>query len=286
MAEITLVTGATGTVGREVVRELLAEGVSVRAGARAGRPLGHLGPVDCCVVDFDRPQTAAQALQGVRRVFFLSPLNEQMVDVGCQFVEQATAAGVEHIVRLSAMGAGSLPATKLAFIHRAVEEAIEASGLHYTFLRPNAFMQNYLNAFGGSIRSKGLFEMPQGQAAVSVIDVRDIAAVAVAALMDACHRGRSYELTGPEPLSNDDVAEILSEVAHRPIRYVDISERQARDALLGQGTPAWLVEVLLELYAISRAGMAASVSSAVQELLGRPPTRFRQFAAAYAEQFR
>lgn len=286
MPAITLVTGATGTVGREVVRGLLAQGLPVRAGARAGRRLVHLGPVDCCVLDFDRPQTTARALEGVQRVFFLSPLNAQMVDVGCRFVEQARTAGVEHIVRLSAMGAGSFPATKLAVVHRAVEEAIEASGLHYTFLRPNAFMQNYLNAFGGSIRSKGLFEMPQGRGAVSCIDVRDIAAVAVAALMDPCHRERSYELTGPEPLANDDVAEILSEVVHRPIRYVDISERQARDAMLGQGTPVWLVEVLLELYAISRAGMAASISSAVQELLGRPPTRFRQFAADYAEQFR
>ncbi|MGF1615230.1 MAG: SDR family oxidoreductase [Gammaproteobacteria bacterium] len=286
MPAITLVTGATGTVGREVVRGLLAQGVSVRAGARTGRQLVHLGPIDCCVLDLDRPQTAARALEGVQRVFFLSPLNEQMVDVGCQFVEQATAAGVEHIVRLSALGAGSCPATQLALVHRAVEEAIETSGLHYTFLRPNAFMQNYVNAFGGSIRSKGLFEMPQGRGAVSLVDVRDIAAVAVVALMDLCHRGRSYELTGPEPLSNDDVAEILSEVTHRPIRYVDISERQARDALLGQGMPVWLVEVLLELYAISRAGMAASISSAVQELLGRPPIHFRQFAADYAEQFR
>nr|MBS0021100.1 SDR family oxidoreductase [Gammaproteobacteria bacterium] len=287
MPETTLVTAATGTVGREVVRQLLARGVPVRAGARAPLKPPFLGSADYMVCDLDKPQTTASAFKGIERAFLITPLNERMVEVGRALVEQAKACGVEHLVRLSALGAGSSsPATELARAHRAVEEAIEASGLRYTFLRPNAFMQNYVTAFGNSIRLEGRLAMPQGRGAVSVVDVRDVAAVAVAALTDARHQGQSYELTGPEALSNQDVVEILSQVAHRPLRYVDLSEAQARTALVSQGVSRWLVEVFLELYAMSRQGMAAGVSSAVQEVLGRSPINFRQFATDYADQFR
>ncbi len=286
MPETTLVTAATGTVGREVVRQLLARGVQVRAGGRAPSKPAFLGCVDYIAFDFYQPQTTALAFKGIQRAFLLTPLDERMVDIGRGLVEQAKAWGVEHIVRLSVMGAGSFPSTELARVHRTVEEAIEASGLQYTFLRPNAFMQNYLTAFGESIRLEGLLAMPQGHGAVSVIDVRDVAAVAVAALTDARHQGQSYELTGPEALSNNDVVQILSELTHRPIRYVDTSEMEARKMLLSQGVSGWLVKVLLELYAISRQGMAAGVSSAVQEVLGRSPINFRQFATDYADHFR
>ncbi|MFZ0256388.1 MAG: NmrA family NAD(P)-binding protein [Gammaproteobacteria bacterium] len=286
MPETTLVTAATGTVGREVVRQLLASGVQVRAGGRAPSKPAFLGCADYIVLDFDQPQTTALAFKGIQRTFLLTPLNERMVDIGCGLVERAKAWGVEHIVRLSVMGAGSFPSTELARVHRTVEEAIEASGLQYTFLRPNAFMQNYLTAFGESIRLRGLLAMPQGHGAVSVVDVRDVAAVAVAALTDARHQGQSYELTGPEALSNNDVAQIFSELTHRSIRYVDTSEMEARKMLLSQGVSGWLVKVLLELYAISRQGMAAGVSSAVQEVLGRSPINFRQFATDYADHFR
>jgi uncharacterized protein YbjT (DUF2867 family) len=148
-------------------------------------------------------------------------------------------------------------------------------------------MQNYLTAFGEAIRSRRLFAMPQGRGAVSVVDVRDVAAVAVAALTDTetRHHGQCYELTGPEALANDDIAEILSEVTHRAIRYVNVSEREARETMRNQGMPKWLVEVLLELYRVSRDGMAARVSSATQDVLGRAPISFRQFATDYAEHF-
>jgi uncharacterized protein YbjT (DUF2867 family) len=286
MPDITLVTGATGTVGREVVRQLLARGDQVRASGRASSRPAFLGSADYTVFDFDNPETAAAAFKGVQRMFLLTPLDERMVQVGRGLVGQAKASGIELIVRLSVMGAGGFPATKLARAHRAVEEAIEASGLPYTFLRPNAFMQNYLTAFGNSIRRQGLLAMPQGRGAVSLVDARDVAAVAVAALSDPIHQGRAYELTGAEALSNDEVAEILSESSTRRIRYVAMPEAGARKALLGQDMPNWLVEVLLELYAISRQGMAARVSSAIQEVLGRPPTSFRQFAMDYADYFR
>lgn len=285
-AESILVTGATGTIGREVVRQLLAKGIRVRASGRAPSVPAFLGAADYVTFDFDDLQAAGLAFQGVRRLFLLTPLDERMVEVGRALVQQAKASGVEHIVRLSVMGAGGFPSTRLAQVHRAVEEAIEASGVHYTFLRPNAFMQNYFTAFGESIRSTGSFAMPQGQGAVSLVDGRDVAAVAVAALTDARrHDGQIYELTGPESLTNDDIAGILSDVTHRGIRAIGISETEARRSLLHQGMPNWLTEVLLELYAISRDGMAAQVSSAIPEVLGRPATPFRQFAMDHAQYF-
>lgn len=286
MPETILVTGASGTVGREVVRQLLALGVRVRASGRAPSGPEFLGLADYTVFDFENPKTAPLAFRDVRSTFLLTPLDERMVGLACGVVEQAKAAGVEHIVRLSAMGTGDIALTELARVHRAVEQHIETSGLKYTFLRPNAFMQNYLTAFGESIRRHGLMAMPQGHGAVSVVDARDVAAVAVAALRDVRHHGHSYDLTGPESLTNNDIAQILSNVLDRSIRYVDTPEAEARKTLLDQGISRWLVTVLLELYAISREGMAARVSSAIQEVLGRPPISFRQFATDYAEHFR
>lgn len=285
MSEPILVTGATGTVGREVVKGLLGRGICVRVAARSKRAFEELGPVDCRVFDFHCAQSARNIWEGIRRVFLLTPLEESMAEVASQLIEHAKAAGVQHVVRLSAMGADGSQDTELGRVHRAVEQAIEAAGLSFTFLRPNAFMQNYLTAFGASIRAEGLFALPQGAGRVSLVDARDVAAVAVAALTEAGHQAKAYDLTGPEALSNWQVAQLLSEATQRPIRYRDVSESKARNALLGQGVSPWLVRVFLELYAVSRAGDAARVSPAVREVLDRPPIGFRQFAGDYAEHF-
>lgn len=286
MSETILVTGATGTVGREVVRQLAHSSARVRAGARHfSYDVAGVRNVPYVVFDFDRPHTLDPALADVDRVFFLTPLDERMEERSSVFLEKARASGVRHIVRLSAMGADFEPPIRLGEAHRAVERHIEASGLAYTTLRPNSFMQNYLTYFGETIRRYNAFYLPQGEGRVSLIDVRDIAAVAVCALLGTEHEGKTYELTGAEALSNDDVATVLSNTCGRRIHYVDVAEEEARKALEDQGMSRWLMELIIELYRISRHGRAARISPAVQAVLHRAPISFTAFAADHVEYF-
>lgn len=284
--DTVLVTGATGTVGREVVRRLADVGVRVRAAARRRSAELLTAPtVDFAELDLDRPSGFDRTLDGVRRVFLLTPLHERMVEQAAALIERAAAQGVKHIVRLSAMGADFDPPITLGRVHRAVEALIEQSGIDYTFLRPNAFMQNYLTYFGASLRAAGVFHAPQGAGAVSLVDARDVAAAAVAALTDAGHAGRACDLTGREALTNEQVAAVLSRALGRPVRYVDQTEAEARAALRESGLSPWVVEVVLELYALSRAGGAARVTSGVRDLIGRDPISFEQFARDHAQHF-
>ncbi len=258
----------------------------VRAAARRRSPELATGPeIEFVEFDLNRPSDFERALPGVSHVFLLTPLHERMVEQAAPLIERAAAHGVDRIVRLSAMGADLDAPVTLGRVHRAVETLIEGCGVDYTFLRPNAFMQNYLTDFGASLSAQAVFHAPQGTGAVSLIDARDVAAAAVAALTQSAHAGRAYDLTGPEALSNEQVAAILSESLGRPIRYVDVPETEARAALRESGLSPWLVEVILELHALSRSGGAARVTSAVRGMIGRHPVSFEQFARDHAQLF-
>lgn len=147
-----LVTGSTGNVGREVVKQLVARGIEVKAATRAIDKVNEKG-VEFVNLDFSQSESIKQALAGVDKVMFITPNVPTAVEMSERFIEHAINAGVKHIVRLSGMGA-QMEAITLAKRHRAIERAIEASGIAYTFLRPNTFMQNYVNYFAESIKLK------------------------------------------------------------------------------------------------------------------------------------
>ncbi|MFZ3213507.1 MAG: NAD(P)H-binding protein [Terriglobales bacterium] len=208
-----LITGASGNVGREVVKQALAVGLKIRAtfqspAVAAKAPAGLEG----VIMDYARPETIRAALHGVEKIFLIGPPVRELPALEANFVKEARAAGGKHIVKLSALGGrGSIFPSG----HRDSEENIEASALPYTFLRPDGFMQNLVNYHAGTIRSQNAFYGCQGNGAVSVIDIRDIAAVAVIVLAATGHEGKSYALTGGEALTNEQVAEKISRVAGR-----------------------------------------------------------------------
>jgi uncharacterized protein YbjT (DUF2867 family) len=169
--------------------------------------------------------------------------------------------------------------------HRDSEENIEASGLPYTFLRPNGFMQNLVNYNAGTIRSENAFYGCQGDGAVSVIDIRDIAAVAVIILAATGHEGKSYVLTGSEALTNSQIAEKISRVGGRKIAYRDLPPAEFRKALVAAGMPEWSADALLDLQRFYREGKASRVTNDVERLAGRKPLTFEQFATDYAFAF-
>ena len=191
-----LVTGATGTVGRALVPLLAGKGVAVRALSRGGLPMDAMAEgVDSVPADLRDTQAVAEALVGVQRLFLATPLEEDMANLSARVVEQADRAGVEQVVRLSAFGAGGGAATQLADIHQQTEDCLRRIGLPFVSLRPNAFMQNTIGQFADSIRRHGSFRAPQAHGRVSVVDARDIAAVAAHVLTQFPPTTACFDLT-------------------------------------------------------------------------------------------
>src|SRR5438477_702728 len=271
-----LVTGASGTVGREVVKALGAASARFRAGYRT-RPQNLPTGVDAVALDYDKPETIRPALAGVETLFLLS--NTVAYERGV--VDEAKKAGVRRIVKLSVLGAEKEEYT-FAKWHGAIEKHIESSGLVWTFLRPTGFMQNVINYMAGTIRSQGAIYSSAGEARIAHVDARDIGAVAARVLTAGSHGGQAYALTGPAALTYSQVAETLSRVLDKPVKYVPITPEQYKQAAVGAGTPAGYADALVDLERHYKAGGASVVSPAVKQLTGRDPIPFEQFAREHA----
>jgi uncharacterized protein YbjT (DUF2867 family) len=232
-------------------------------------------------LDFDRPDTIRPALRDVQTLFLLSP----SVGVERKVVDEAKRAGVQRIVKLSVMRAAD-EGFVFARWHRAVEKHIEASGVAWTFLRPNAFMQNVVNHMGHTIRGQSAIYASAADGAVAGIDTRDIGAVAAHVLTERGHEGQAYELTGPAALTYGQIVAVLSRVLGREIRYVPISHEQHRQALLGAGMPADYTDAVIDLNRYYAAGGLSAVSPAVRLITGQDAITFEQFAKDHADQLR
>ncbi|MER2996188.1 SDR family oxidoreductase [Pontibacter populi] len=289
MQQTILVTGATGTVGREVVKQLsMLDGIRVRAGVHSvikGENLRRLPDVEVVEMEFTDPDSLHAAFTHADKVFLVTPFSEGQVEMAKKLIDEAKKRGVKHIVKLSAIGAGDENAIQLCRWHRDIEQYIEQSGIPYTFLRAASFMQNFENYSSPTIKSEGKIYMPTGDGKVAYIDARDIAAVAIAVLTNDGHENKIYDLTGPEAISVSEVADTISLVTGRQVDFVDVPEEDARKSMQQQQTPDWMINSLLELYGQHRAGKSAEVNSSVEELTGHKPHTFRQFVKEYKECF-
>ena len=207
-----LITGATGTVGSEVVKRLSAEGRQARALMRDLRKVeaDEFPQIEFVQGDFDDADSLQRACSGVEQAFLLTSSSERAEQQQIGFVEAARKSGVRHIVKLSQLHADVNSPGRFLRYHAAVEAAIEATDLTFTFLRPNLYMQGLLN-FAQSVKEKSAFFAAAGDARISAVDVRDLADVAVAALTDSRHKNKIYSLTGPEALTFGEMADGLSQ---------------------------------------------------------------------------
>jgi uncharacterized protein YbjT (DUF2867 family) len=270
-----LVTGATGKVGQELVKELSQKGAPFKVGVRdPGRAAG----APAVLFDFDRPETFGPALAGIDALFLLTSGGtgrEKAV------VDAAKKSAVKRVVKLSVWGAEGEDFF-FGREHRAVEKHLEASGLPWTFLRPNGFMQNYATAHAASIKGQGAFFLCAGDSRYSIIDARDIGAVAAKVLTETGHERKAYTLSGPEALSNAQMAEKISKAIGKPVRYVDMPEPEYKKTMAGFGMPEPFVEAFIDLQRYYRRGSAEAVTPEVERLLGRKPGTFDQFARDHA----
>ena len=281
-----LITGATGTVGSEVVKRLSAQGRQARALTRDLRKVeaDEFPHIEFVQGDFDDADSLQRACSGVEQAFLLSNSSERAEQQQIGFVEAARKSGVRHIVKLSQLHAEVNSPGRFLRYHAAVEAAIEATDLTFTFLRPNLYMQGLLN-FAQSIKEKSAFFAAAGDARISAVDVRDLADVAVAALIDSRHKNKIYSLTGPEALTFGEMADGLSQAVGRSISFVDVPPETMRGALDGLGFPAWQADGLLEEFEMYRRGEASEIESGVTDPLGRSARPFADFARDYAPLF-
>ena len=282
-----LVIGATGNIGSEVTRQLVAKGVRVRAlvrdRAKAEAVLGT--KVQLVAGDLSRPETVAAAMDGADKLFLVTPLHLDQIAMKSAAIQAAKPAGVKHIVMSTGIGAGPDAGVEIGRWHGKNQEEVKATGIAYTFLQPTFFMQNML-MFAGTIREQGAFYMPLGDSKVSWVDARDIAQVGVVALTEAGHENKEYPITGGEAVSCAEMAAILSDVLDRGVNYVDVPLAAAKEGMMSAGMPEKLADLMNELYALGPAGHLAYVADTVEAVTGRRPRTFRQFAEDHAAAFK
>ena len=280
-----LVTGASGNVGRQVLHELLRDGQPVRALYRnevdaTGAPSG----VATVIADFADRASMERALAGVDKVYLVCAPIPQLVELETNVIEVCKKAGIKHLVLNSALGAGAFNSSFPSW-HAQVEETLKRSEVPYAIIRPNTFMQNLLAYFAPTIRTQGVWYSSMGKSRVSFIDTRDIGAFVAKLFGGDTHKGQTYELNGPEALSYDTVAELISQAVGRTVRYVDIPPAKQRESLLALGMPEWQADALLELQRYYREGGGGEVDDVFLRVVGRQPTQLSAFIKEFAGEF-
>lgn len=288
-----LVFGATGNIGREIVRALAAHSdVKVRIGSRspeqARGALAELPQVTPVLLDWREPQTLDAALHGIERLVIVNPLSPEIPEQTAALIAAAQRAGVKQVLRSSVLGAGEPDPIEEARWHHAADEIVRASGLPWVILKPNQYFQNFVN-FGTdhTVRSQGAIYLPYDDSRVSNIDTRDLGEIAARILRDepAAHAGREYVLTGATAHTMSELAAAISAALGRSVSYVPIPEEPVRQGMTQAGMPPVIVEAILGWFAFCRAGRAARIDPAAAELLGRAPRGAADFVRDYAHRY-
>ncbi|GAB4208943.1 MAG: NmrA family NAD(P)-binding protein [Tibeticola sp.] len=275
-----LVTGATGNIGRALIERLATTlpSPSVIAASPSGQSVAGVPGRALNLLD---PDSALAAMQGVDRLFLLTPAHPEMEAMTANAVRAAQTVGVQHIVRVSGAGADAESEIAIARLQGRCDQIVIDSRLPYTLLRPKNFMQNFTTFLRDLIRS-GTVYSSQGEGRVPFIDARDIAAVAARILHEPqAHAGKAYTLTGPQALTNAEALAVIAQYIGRPIQLVAISEEQAVDGMRQAGMPEPLVQAMSSLNRVIAAGWVAEVTDDVPRLLGRPATTWADFVAEH-----
>jgi uncharacterized protein YbjT (DUF2867 family) len=277
-----LLTGATGTVGREVARRLPA-GSAVRIMARDPRQVPALaGSVQVVRGDYEDGYSLARALLGVRSAFLVT--TSLVGDHDARFLSAARSAGVRHVVKLSAAAVEDGGAQdRITRWQRENERALRECGMQWTVLRPRSFMSNTL-AWAASVRTEQVVRALYGSSANAVVDPRDVAEVAVRVLTCPGHEGRAHTLTGPQALTAVQQTAQLAALLGRPLTFEELDRRQARAALRTR-YPDSVVEALLQSAERQQAGAKSQVNDTVREVTGTAARSFRQWAQDHLASF-
>jgi len=281
-----LVTGSTGLIGSGVLRGLSKAGMPARALTRDLKKSQKMPGVTWVAGDLGKPETLPEAFEGAQTLFLLTHYLEDMVELQHNAIAAARAAGVTHVVKVSAFGASDHSKAPIGLWHYRVEKELRESGLEWTMLRPHHFMQNLL-AQAEYVIKEGAIYSASGDGKIPYVDARDVAAVAVATLTTPGHLGKKYVVTGSEAMSYRQAAEIIGAVIGKPVRFVDESPDEARARRIREGLPPAVTESALAIAAYQRAGgKTVTITSTIADLTGRPPRTVAEFVREHASSFR
>jgi uncharacterized protein YbjT (DUF2867 family) len=282
----TLVTGATGTVGTHLMRALAGRDAQPRGFVRdrAKGIVAHGTDADLAVGDYGDRDSVRAALDGIEQVFLTCGNHPSQVDWEATVVDAAAAAGVRRVVKLSALGAGTGSPVAFFDAHARIEEHLRATGIATVMLRP-AFMMSTLLAGAPGVQQAGAFFAPAADAKIAMVDPRDIADVAALVLRTDGHDGRTYELTGAEAVTFDDVVGELSGVLGRQIPFVHVSDEEAIAQFVANGTPEWIATNAVTQFGLLRQGSQNQVRDTIRALTGHEPRTLADFVRDHAAVF-
>jgi uncharacterized protein YbjT (DUF2867 family) len=270
-----LVIGGRSKIGSAVLDQLGRRGASVRALVRSSEPSAAFpSPIETVIGDLGDPASLETAMQGVEQVFLLCGPTPDEVTLNRNAIDAARASGVRLVVRSSILAADTASTATFVRHHGESDAYLAQSGLAHVIVRPNYFAENVPESVIPTIDGDGRFYANLGDARLSMVGTADVGAVAAVVLTNPGHEGKTYDVTGPEALSYDDVASKLSARLGRRVEYVDVPDDAARSALAGAGLGDWLVDSLVSLFAqyhrSGTDGYAAQVTDTVRQLTGKP----------------
>ena len=272
-SHLILVIGATGTVGTELIAQLIQSGHHVRALTRDRQKAAKFGSnVEVVVGDLNDQESLITAMQNVNRFFLITASTQQDKNA----LAAAKETGARHVVKISTQEAGWTPVEGHGHWHKEREKLIRSSGLTWTFLRPSMYM-NFALSWAPGIHLENAITSAGGSGKLGAVDPWDVAAVAKAALTTPSHENVAYELTGPELLSFGDMAAVFEKVMGRPMRHAEISEVEQGEIFAKMGLPKYTVNGLIETFSLVRAGRFAYLTGDVEKVTGRKPRTFERW---------
>ena len=274
-----LLTGLTSATGLRVAKRLLKSGHSFTALVRDPDKVPDLKSKKVALVkgDLSKSGTIKKAMDGIENAFLLPPSTENQFKLEKNFIDAAKEAGVKHVVKYSVIGADSKSPSKILKHHGQSEEYLKDSGLRYTIIRPNFFMQNFVNFYGQDIRKKKQIRLPLRNAKCGYVDLRDTARLINKVLTTNGSKNKTYVVTGPESFSCIEITELFSEAMGKKINYIDIKPKEFKKDMINAGVKEPVAEAYSELYKLVRDGICDIVTDDIYKITDRQPHTFEEF---------
>jgi len=278
-----LITGATGKTGSAAVQELSNRNIPFRVLIRNEDKLNQITDIGGEVVIGAIEDDAAlnQAMEGVQKALVLLPNSEQQLFLEKKVVDAALEANVQHIVKMSSMEAVPEATSPIPKLHMQSENYIKNSGMNWTMIKPNFFMQNLLGS-GKTIVEQNKFFLPMGEGKAGMIHTKDVGTVIAKVLSEDGHEGKNYEVTGPEILSFHDVAEIFSKVLGKKVDYINVPIDEYKKTLSQFLTNQWYLDSVIDLFKDIAEGGIEDKTDTFQDLIGKSPCSLEQFIQEYS----